>query len=78
MPTFSISLDYESQNLLTPICQGKVCGAQRKGIFCGEEISEWLSLALQRPNLKLVRHCKEKNGEKSRYFFVTYYVERFL
>ncbi|XP_014203727.1 molybdenum cofactor sulfurase 3 [Copidosoma floridanum] len=47
------------------ICKGKVCRHKVEGIDCGIEVSEWLSLALGRPNLKLIRQWGSVKQELS-------------
>lgn len=56
MPSIAVPL-YLSANEInsSKICRGKVCGHKVEGADCGAEVSEWLSLALGRPNLKLIR-----------------------
>ncbi|GAB1859911.1 Molybdenum cofactor sulfurase [Camponotus japonicus] len=65
MPTIQISLEniYE-KSTEHPICQSRVCESKVQGIDCGSEVSEWLSLALGKPNLRLIRqnHEKQKKG----------------
>ncbi|EFN72786.1 Molybdenum cofactor sulfurase [Camponotus floridanus] len=65
MPTIQISLEniYEKSKE-HPICQSRVCESKVQGIDCGSEVSEWLSLALGKPNLRLIRqnHEKQKKG----------------
>lgn len=57
MPTAQISLDYTeiNGNVNGKMCRSRVCGHRVEGIDCGGEINEWLSLALGRPNLQLIR-----------------------
>lgn len=68
MPTIQISLEniYEKTKE-HPICQSRVCENIIQGIDCGSEVSEWLSLALGKPNLRLIRqnHEKQKKGNKN-------------
>ncbi|XP_066581358.1 molybdenum cofactor sulfurase isoform X2 [Prorops nasuta] len=56
MPSIDITLEYpkmkSSEGLM---CQSRVCGHKVEGFDCGLEISEWLSLAVGQPNLKLIR-----------------------
>lgn len=65
MPTIQISLEntYEKSKE-HPICQSRVCESRVQGIDCGSEVSEWLSLALGKPNLRLIRqsHGRQKKG----------------
>ena len=56
MPTVQIQLDFATKdNLDAEMCRSRVCGHRVEGIDCGAEVSEWLSLALGRPNLRLIR-----------------------
>ncbi|XP_023289256.1 molybdenum cofactor sulfurase 1 isoform X2 [Orussus abietinus] len=48
------------------ICQGKVCGHKVQGIDCGSEVSEWLSLALRKPDLRLLRQSKSEDFHKEK------------
>lgn len=61
MPTIQITLEniYEKSKE-HPICQSRVCESKVQGIDCGSEVSEWLSLALGKPNLRLIRQNSEK------------------
>ncbi|XP_011702725.1 PREDICTED: molybdenum cofactor sulfurase 3 [Wasmannia auropunctata] len=65
MPTIEIPLEnaYE-KSTEHPVCQSRVCESRVQGIDCGSEVSEWLSLALGKPNLKLIRqsHARQKKG----------------
>ena len=53
-----------------PICQSRICESRVEGIDCGSEVSEWLSLALGKPKLRLVRqsHRREKKGTNVKIF----------
>ena len=63
MPPISVPLNSTSDETTNgQICRGKICGHKVEGIDCGPEISEWLSLALGKPNLKLVRQTESSNG----------------
>ena len=66
MPSIKVSLQNDL-NEINKICKGKVCGHQVKGIDSGAAVSEWLSLALKRPNLRLLRQYKDKTQENSKY-----------
>lgn len=57
------TLSYKINN--NTVCRGKVCGHKVEGINCGEEVSEWLSLALGRPNLKLVRQSESSKPKRT-------------
>lgn len=65
MPTIEIPLEntYE-KSIDHPICQSRVCESRVQGIDCGSEVSEWLSLILGKPNLRLIRqsHERQKKG----------------
>ncbi|KAJ8947944.1 hypothetical protein NQ314_008523 [Rhamnusium bicolor] len=39
------------------LCQSKVCGDRIQGWDCGDEVSEWLSINLDMPGLRLLRQC---------------------
>ena len=61
MPSISISISYPTdESVRGQMCRGKVCGHKVEGIDCGTEVSEWLSLSLGRPNLRLVRQTNNK------------------
>ncbi|XP_024872863.1 molybdenum cofactor sulfurase 3 isoform X2 [Temnothorax curvispinosus] len=65
MPTIEIPLeDTYEKSVEHPICQSRVCESRVQGIDCGSEVSEWLSLALGKPNLRLIRqsHKRQKKG----------------
>jgi hypothetical protein len=56
MPPIGVPLNISSEIMDNDkIFSGKICGHKVEGKYCGAEISEWLSLALRRPNIKLVR-----------------------
>ncbi|OXU19355.1 hypothetical protein TSAR_003916 [Trichomalopsis sarcophagae] len=56
MPSIGVPLYFSANEInSSKICRGKVCGHKVEGADCGAEVSEWLSLALGRPNLKLIR-----------------------
>nr|XP_003703471.2 PREDICTED: molybdenum cofactor sulfurase 1 isoform X1 [Megachile rotundata] len=46
------------------ICQSRVCGHKVEGIDCGSDVSEWLSLALGLPNLRLIRQSDNDHNKK--------------
>ncbi|XP_029165139.1 molybdenum cofactor sulfurase 1 isoform X2 [Nylanderia fulva] len=61
MPTIQIPLENTYENSTEhPICQSRVCGSRVQGIDCGSEVSEWLSLALGKPNLRLIQQSDER------------------
>lgn len=65
MPPASVRLDFTSEDLINgELCRSRVCGHRVEGIDCGAEISEWLSLALGRPNLRLIRQNDKKSFSK--------------
>lgn len=57
MPTAVLPLNNENNDVIKngEMYRSRVCGHRVEGIDCGSEISEWLSLALGRPNLRLIR-----------------------
>lgn len=46
------------------MCQSRVCGHKVEGLDCGSDISEWLSLALGLPNLRLIRQSDSDSNKK--------------
>ncbi|XP_017885614.1 molybdenum cofactor sulfurase 1 [Ceratina calcarata] len=66
MPSIDVSLDNNSINTMEgTVCQSRVCGHKVQGTDCGTDVSEWLSLAVGLPNLRLIRQTdsdKEKKG----------------
>ena len=59
MPNISVPLDAPSSinskvKELT-LCQSKVCGDRVQGWDCGDEVAAWLSEALGRHGLRLIR-----------------------
>lgn len=76
MPSVTVPLNTSSYLINNnTLCRGKVCGHKVEGIDCGEEVSEWLSLALGRPNLKLIR---QSESTKSKRNFTFYYYSKLL
>ncbi|XP_011498068.1 PREDICTED: molybdenum cofactor sulfurase 3 [Ceratosolen solmsi marchali] len=75
MPSIGIPLNVLSETVNNDrICRGKICGHKIEGKYCGAEISEWLSLALRRPNIKLVRQselAESKQTSKPKLSFVS-------
>jgi len=63
MIEISLENTYE-KSMEHPICQSRVCESRVQGIDCGLEVSEWLSLALGKPNLRLIRQIykRQKKG----------------
>lgn len=65
MPTIEVPLeDTYKKSIARPVYQSRVCESRVQGIDCGPEISEWLSLALGKPNLRLIRQSygRQKKG----------------
>lgn len=65
MPTIEIPLENTyKKSMEHSICQSRICESRVQGIDCGSEVSEWLSLALGKPNLRLIRqsHGRQKKG----------------
>ncbi|KYN39636.1 Molybdenum cofactor sulfurase [Trachymyrmex septentrionalis] len=55
-PTIDVSLENEkSMEYQSSVHESKI-----KGIDCGSKVSEWLSLALGKPNLRLIRQSRER------------------
>ena len=80
MPSISISILYPSEeNVSGKMCRGKVCGHKVEGIDCGAEVSEWLSLSLGRPNLRMIRQTKKKIGDdKSIIYFGLFLLQYYI
>lgn len=58
MNSITISLDYDkSSDTLKNgyLCQTKVCGDNIQGIDCGDNVADWLSIALGISGLRLIR-----------------------
>jgi len=59
--------------------QSRVHESKVQGIDCGSKVSEWLSLALGKPNLRLIRqsHERQKNGTNVKVLscIYLYYIE---
>ncbi|XP_053996979.1 molybdenum cofactor sulfurase 1 [Hylaeus anthracinus] len=69
MPTINVPLGNNNvHDTEGTICQSKVCGHKVEGTDCGTDTSEWLSLALGLPNLKLIQQSnyevKKKDSNK--------------
>ncbi|XP_014225318.1 molybdenum cofactor sulfurase 3 [Trichogramma pretiosum] len=65
MPSICVPLNIASYEIVNgKLCKGKICGHKVEGIDCGSEVSEWLSLALGRPNLRLIRHSESSEKKK--------------
>ncbi|XP_050405457.1 molybdenum cofactor sulfurase isoform X1 [Patella vulgata] len=56
MPQFILSLESSDQTYTGQICTNKVCGDKVETFDCGEEVSDWVSLALGRSGCRLLRH----------------------
>ncbi|XP_076163683.1 molybdenum cofactor sulfurase isoform X2 [Ptiloglossa arizonensis] len=58
----------DNNTLEKTMCQSQICGHKVEGIDCGAEASEWLSLALGLPNLRLIQqsNCKTKKKESNK------------
>jgi molybdenum cofactor sulfurtransferase len=59
MPLLSISLDDPKHRsdvrIEASLCQSKVCGDRVQGWDCGDDVASWLSDALGRQGLRLIR-----------------------
>jgi molybdenum cofactor sulfurtransferase len=58
MPPISVPLDPKNQNAgraEASLCQSKVCGDRVQGWDCGDDVASWLSDALGRQGLRLIR-----------------------
>ncbi|XP_014488950.1 PREDICTED: molybdenum cofactor sulfurase 3 [Dinoponera quadriceps] len=65
MPTIRIPLEITyKESMDRSVYRSRVCESRVEGIDCGPEVSEWLSLALGKPNLRLIRqsHGRQKKG----------------
>ncbi|EFN88009.1 molybdenum cofactor sulfurase 1 [Harpegnathos saltator] len=65
MPTIAILLATTyKESTECSIYQSRVCESRVTGVDCGLEVSEWLSLALGKPNLRLIRqsYSRQKKG----------------
>lgn len=61
MPIIEIPLEnIYKKTMENSVCQSRVCESRVQGIDYGSEISEWLSLALGKPNLRLIRQSYER------------------
>ncbi|CAL7939179.1 unnamed protein product [Xylocopa violacea] len=64
MPTIDVPLDDNSMTIIDgKVCQSRVCGHKVEGTDCGSDVSEWLSLAIGLPNLRLI---KQNNYDSKR------------
>lgn len=43
------------RNILTSLCQSKVCGDRIQGIDCGDDVAGWLSSVLCTPDVRLIQ-----------------------
>ncbi|KAK2584974.1 hypothetical protein KPH14_008505 [Odynerus spinipes] len=67
MPSIQVPLKCTSSNYTNgEICQSRVCGQKVEGIDCGNDVSEWLSLAIGRPNLKLIQQSNREVKDKQK------------
>ncbi|EGI67560.1 Molybdenum cofactor sulfurase 3 [Acromyrmex echinatior] len=57
-PTIDVSLENVYEKSME--YQSRVHESKVQGIDCGSEVSEWLSLALGKPNLRLIRQNRER------------------
>ncbi|XP_032687894.1 molybdenum cofactor sulfurase 1 isoform X2 [Odontomachus brunneus] len=74
MPTIVVSLQTTyKESIKHSIYQSRVCESRVEGIDCGLEVSEWLSLALGKPNLRLIRQSqgRQKKGSDKELSFCT-------
>jgi molybdenum cofactor sulfurtransferase len=59
MPSVSVPLDdprnHSDGKVEASLCHGKVCGDRIQGWDCGDDVASWLSDALGRQGLRLVR-----------------------
>ncbi|XP_043289981.1 molybdenum cofactor sulfurase 2 [Venturia canescens] len=63
MPSVQVPLEITTQKSHSgELCRSRVCGHRVEGLDCGAEVSEWLSLALGRPNLRLIRQNNRKKN----------------
>lgn len=80
MPSIEVPLKYSEDYVDGTICQSRVCGQKVQGIDCGGDVSEWLSLVIGHPNLKLVRQInheikdKPKQGILKEYFIYIHFI----
>ncbi|CAK9823391.1 Molybdenum cofactor sulfurase [Anthophora retusa] len=66
MPAIDVPLNDNSTNTVEgSLCQSRVCGHKVEGTDCGSDISEWLSLAIGLPNLRLIRQSDSKTERKA-------------
>lgn len=59
-----IPLDNSINIINGTICQSRVCGHKVQGTDCGSDVSNWISLALGLPNLRLIKQSNNDNKEK--------------
>ncbi|XP_043250230.1 molybdenum cofactor sulfurase 1 [Colletes gigas] len=69
MPTISVPLDNNNVNTVEgTLCRSRICGHKVEGTDCGADVSEWLSLSLGLPNLRLIQQnnndIKKKESNK--------------
>lgn len=65
MPIMDIPLDNSINIINETICQSRVCGHKVQGTDCGSDVSNWISLALGLPNLRLIKQSNNDNKEKA-------------
>lgn len=66
MPTIDVPLEETAMDLKEgAICRSRVCGHKVEGFDCGSDVSEWLSLVLRRPNLRLIRQASREHTQTS-------------
>jgi molybdenum cofactor sulfurtransferase len=65
MEDIAISLDDRLNGHIqqSTVCQSKVCRTSVIGVDCGVEIANWISLALNISNLRLIRQCDDDSRD---------------
>lgn len=63
MPQVEVSLDSDEGFSIGEMCRSRVCGHRVEGVDCGGEVSEWISLAIGKPNLRLIRQTRSDIGK---------------
>ncbi|KAL3836313.1 hypothetical protein ACJMK2_021749 [Sinanodonta woodiana] len=64
MPDCTVPLQFDDlgeDDATFSLCTSKVCGDRVKSLECGQEVSDWLSEALQRGQCRLVRQKSDDN-----------------
>ncbi|CAB0008949.1 unnamed protein product [Nesidiocoris tenuis] len=59
--TVPLNLDVERGDGNYSFCQSKVCGDRIRGNDCGDDVGIWLSNALHKPGLRLIRQLPDDN-----------------